>query len=153
MEYHIKTVSQTVLITTLVVIAIIISSLVIWKYNQPKLTTNPDSNLNLPMAPTTESVFTNNSPLVGSIDQIKNDTIWVSRWGNTYEIKLDPTAQIIKMKKPIPIAPGSKTKITPAVKTPVTVAYLKTGQQVKIDSEIISSSKPLLLATSLEIWE
>lgn len=152
MERYLKIISQTVLITTLVIIVIIIASLIIWKNNQPSKPILVEPISILPITPITESILANNSPIVGSIDQIKNDTIWVSRWGNTYEIKIDPTAQIIKMKKPIPIAPGSQAKIIPPIKTSVTASYLKLGQQVKINSQIISSS-PIFLATSLEIWE
>ncbi len=152
MDRYLKLVSWTALITGFIIITIIIAGFLIWQNNQPtNQVANPAPAPMLP--PDTDTVFTNNSAMIAFIDQLNGDTIRVKKWGKEYDIKLSPGLNIVKTKRPIPIAPNSKIQAKLPTKTPVTVSYLKLGQEVKIISELITSSKPNLLATSLEILE
>ncbi|MCX6784728.1 MAG: hypothetical protein NTV81_02200 [Candidatus Komeilibacteria bacterium] len=152
MDRYLKLVSWTALITGFIIITIIIAGFLIWQNNQP---TNQVANpVPAPMLPPdTDTVFTNDSAMIAFIDQLNGDIIRVKKWGKEYDIKLGPGLSIVKTKRPIPIAPNSKIQVKPPTKTPVTTSYLKPGQEVKIISELITSSKPNLLATSLEILE
>jgi len=154
MTNYLKIISRSLLAAGLLIIVLMIIALWLWQGSGPIRQTT-QTNLNPLVAPIPENFLPDTTtPLIGLITKMNGDTIWVSRWGNNYQVKLDPQVKIIKTTKPVPIPPNQKQKIKPASKTQVQTSYLKTGQQVSVASQLISSNNQLmLLATNLEIWE